>query len=1431
MADSREFILVGSFQDGITPSLERINKQISTLKTNLSGLGGKGARSISRDIGRFTSATKSLSDTLRVQNQVISSTLAPMRQYRVEVGKTIGALNRLNKSGGNVIGIERVNKALQDQIRLMDQLRSRRGGGGGYNSGGGGGGGYSGRRGRRGGGGGYDGGGGGYASAVFGNQIGNMLTGSIVRGFELGVNLMQKPFQAFASALGERISDEMGDLQAAGGIFAIAKRQKDPFVKNFDQAIAFQQEMNLSMAKMANSLPGSTQDFVNVQKRLTDTITRVVTGDVKGSTAISNQIRATEEGKKYYGGQLKTDVTTKAGQDKLIRDNINTMSGELTKLTVLAGLTGGTGGGGGVRGPMGPYGLPGLSERMIADESVSMSGMQRYAAIFRDPAIKDALERHIPKLNAAMKGTPARITAVLNMLREIVTPELVAKLRRSVAGINESLRSTFFSPEAGFLGLGRKLKDMGPMFNDFGQAVDANGNAVKGMTEAARANLSLYEMLRDIYANTMVALMPIVEGLGSIFDPLQAIGNTLKSAREYTAKFLENFYFYRNSLEKYANDLGGLSGKKLTEGLDLRAALLNVNNLFRGLGIFTSKEFEDTTNILLDPSSNPAELIGKMIKKFFSSEAATALGEQIGTTIGTVFKELSTLMSSLADGLGTDLGPGFGRGFKEAGGFDAIQNIFVQLLKMFFSAFATVIKEMPMVALAGVGLALAPALIGAASTALMEGILTGSIGRGRGRGGAGGGRGGGGGGGFFGPTAAMRGARSSAGAALIPAKEAVKASVQGLGAILAKIPGIAQAGKVAKFVPGGAIAGGAIDFALAKATGQSTAKALSGAAGSIIGATVGSALGPIGTVAGGVLGSMAGNAIHDAFTGQGRKQEYAAAVQKQAADLQLQAASKKELTGKYGLPDLQNNFGQAAEVKKRFEALGYASNTLVQSYNKEYFERNNAVEKLKQTNVKLEEMQKKFTAQNLDPKLLKLQLAPFEQSAKTAAAAVKREEAQLTAAMSKLPLTIQQAFSNNIANVSMQEVAAALARKVDQIKINDQNQVSAGYRAENKNAIPPMRPSKEAKGMMKYDGKVRTPRPLSSAIASEMRNKPSGSNLVIANSSETVIPAAGGLGMGGLVQAIFGAAQRTASTITQGFTALAQTTAQGDQSIVSAQKQAAMQTQQAILKSTQAQLAGQQQLMVAIKTSGGGGMPGALGSASVGGGVDAFTGMAAGAGLQLTSGYRPGDPGWHGANRARDYSNGTGPTPQMLQFARALAAKYGSSLKELIYTPLGFSIKNGQQVAPYAQAAHYNHVHVAYALGAGNPALFSNQKDAVNWENKVSPFNVKSVTSNTGELAGLFDGLFGKKPPELKPGEKPTMNELGTQTGYRMLQRKLEMERMMKELNQSNAGPTSINAPITINQQPGQDANALAAIVVAKMSEWVSDARTSSIFV
>jgi len=102
--------------------------------------------------------------------------------------------------------------------------------------------------------------------------------------------------------------------------------------------------------------------------------------------------------------------------------------------------------------------------------------------------------------------------------------------------------------------------------------------------------------------------------------------------------------------------------------------------------------------------------------------------------------------------------------------------------------------------------------------------------------------------------------------------------------------------------------------------------------------------------------------------------------------------------------------------------------------------------------------------------------------------------------------------------------------------------------------------------------------------------------------------------------------------------------------------------------------------------------------------VSGFNDDAARFGLQVTSGYRPGDDGYHGLDRARDYSNGTGPTPGMLAFARYMATNFGLQLKELIHTPLGFGIKNGGRVplsfwGSAVNAQHNNHVHVALAQG------------------------------------------------------------------------------------------------------------------------------------
>ena len=67
---------------------------------------------------------------------------------------------------------------------------------------------------------------------------------------------------------------------------------------------------------------------------------------------------------------------------------------------------------------------------------------------------------------------------------------------------------------------------------------------------------------------------------------------------------------------------------------------------------------------------------------------------------------------------------------------------------------------------------------------------------------------------------------------------------------------------------------------------------------------------------------------------------------------------------------------------------------------------------------------------------------------------------------------------------------------------------------------------------------------------------------------------------------------------------------------------------------------------------------------------------------------------------------------------------------------MGFSIKDGQRVAPYAFADHFDHVHAAWGMGQGNPAFFETNREAQAWEKRAAPSHaaVRSVTSNSSEF-------------------------------------------------------------------------------------------------
>lgn len=114
-----------------------------------------------------------------------------------------------------------------------------------------------------------------------------------------------------------------------------------------------------------------------------------------------------------------------------------------------------------------------------------------------------------------------------------------------------------------------------------------------------------------------------------------------------------------------------------------------------------------------------------------------------------------------------------------------------------------------------------------------------------------------------------------------------------------------------------------------------------------------------------------------------------------------------------------------------------------------------------------------------------------------------------------------------------------------------------------------------------------------------------------------------------------------------------------------------------------------------------------VGGVGTGGSLSWAAQLARQYGLTMTSGYRPGAttstgvPSMHGLNRARDFSNSSGPTPEMMQFA--LAVLRGSNPTELLYTPLGAANmhRSGRQYANTGSTArgHNNHVHVAYKRG------------------------------------------------------------------------------------------------------------------------------------
>ena len=212
MADSREFLLIGAFQDGITPALEGINRSLAQTKRAFESFGSKrgGVDTLTKSFGKVISAHVNLKREVKELREEMQKSFSTITEYNKLMGKAIGANIRMQRSTAQAFGqqardIANANAQLRQRNTLTRTANRARGGYGGGGGGGGGptrrppgpprmGGGYGGGPVRRSGGGGSN-----FGESVmkysFAQRVATVVEEGIMSGFRAGVSLFQTSFK------------------------------------------------------------------------------------------------------------------------------------------------------------------------------------------------------------------------------------------------------------------------------------------------------------------------------------------------------------------------------------------------------------------------------------------------------------------------------------------------------------------------------------------------------------------------------------------------------------------------------------------------------------------------------------------------------------------------------------------------------------------------------------------------------------------------------------------------------------------------------------------------------------------------------------------------------------------------------------------------------------------------------------------------------------------------------------------------------------------------------------------------------------------------------------------------------------------------------------------------------------------------------------
>ena len=240
-----------------------------------------------------------------------------------------------------------------------------------------------------------------------------------------------------------------------------------------------------------------------------------------------------------------------------------------------------------------------------------------------------------------------------------------------------------------------------------------------------------------------------------------------------------------------------------------------------------------------------------------------------------------------------------------------------------------------------------------------------------------------------------------------------------------------------------------------------------------------------------VLTSVTIKAIVDSLNGT-------AAKEKEAADKQLAAAETQKMAAalaKGGVNAKQIlSFGSSAQLGARLKLLGMDKDMRGANLLGAYGDRNVLLDKQKKQSEALQKQTNILEQFGIKGAAADKQLAPFKNSLEMTNKSLKKAQIDLETAFVGLGPMLQNAL---LQSLSMARISGLPGGGLPGIDVPNLKEIY----------------SPRGGGMDIFKAGQRYNGGIGEALSSEMRNKPSGSNLVIANSSETIIPAAGGLGM------------------------------------------------------------------------------------------------------------------------------------------------------------------------------------------------------------------------------------------------------------------------------------------------------------------------------